>query len=355
MSDRLRILHVVHTQQFAGVEQFVRRLAIAQAAAGHSVRVIGGDAAHMSAPLDEAGVRHRPARGAAEVIRSIGLVADGLDVVNTHMTAADTVAIAAIALSRHAPALVATRHFAAPRGARLPAFAARIIENRLDAEIAISRAVADAAGVETTVVHTGVPDAEAPASPRDRVVLVAQRLEPEKQTGVAVRAFARSGLATDGWTLEIAGGGSQRLVLEREVRRLGLEASVLFLGHRDDLPAVMARARVLLAPCPNEGLGLTVLEAMAKGLVPVVAAAGGHLELLEGVDERTRFTPGDPDAAAARLRDLAADPAARDQIGTAVRARQREVFSLDAQQKGTLQVYRDAIEHRRARSAGDGA
>ena len=39
----LQILHVVRTRSFAGVEQFVRRLAIAQAGAGHRVAVIGGD------------------------------------------------------------------------------------------------------------------------------------------------------------------------------------------------------------------------------------------------------------------------------------------------------------------------
>jgi hypothetical protein len=46
MSSRLRILHVIHSDAFAGVEQFVRRLAIAQARA-HDVRVVGGDAALM--------------------------------------------------------------------------------------------------------------------------------------------------------------------------------------------------------------------------------------------------------------------------------------------------------------------
>ena len=40
---------------------------------------------------------------------------------------------------------------------------------------------------------------------REPVVLVAQRLEPEKDTDVAVRAFALSGLAGRGWRLEVAG------------------------------------------------------------------------------------------------------------------------------------------------------
>ncbi|GAA3635335.1 glycosyltransferase [Microbacterium awajiense] len=353
MIDRLRILHVVHTQQFAGVEQFVRRLAIAQAVAGHSVRVIGGDPEQMTAALDGAGVRHRPARGAAEVIRSIGLVADGLDVVNTHMTAADTVAIAAIALSRHAPALVATRHFAAPRGARLPAFASRAIERRLDGEIAVSRTVAQAAEVSSTVVYAGMAE-QPPVDPatRERIVLMAQRLQPEKHTEMGLRAFAQSGLAADGWRLEIAGDGPQRASLEAEARQLGVAGAVRFLGFRTDVAERMRGAGILLASSPFEHFGLSVLEAMAAGLPIVATDAGGHREMLEGLDERALTPADDPAAAARRLRALADDGLGRATLGDSERARQLDRFTLDRQVTATDAAYRDAIAHRRERDAG---
>ena len=102
---------------------------------------------------------------------------------------------------------------------------------------------------------------------------------PEKRTDVAIRAFAASGLADDGWRLKVAGHGSLLVELERLTEELGISARVDFLGPRRDVAELMSRSAILLAPCPIEGLGLVVLEAMAAQL-PVVASAGGHLETL---------------------------------------------------------------------------
>ena len=48
---------------------------------------------------------------------------------------------------------------------------------------------------------------------------------------------------------------------------------------------------MLIAPCPVEGLGLTLLEAMAGGLPVVAAEAAGHLDVLAGLDSRAMFPP----------------------------------------------------------------
>ena len=194
------------------------------------------------------------------------------------------------------------------------------------------------------MVHTGVdPRPLGDGRPRDRTVLIAQRLEPEKHTHVGIRAFAASGLAADGWTLEVAGDGSERDAVHALARELGLEPVVRFSGFRSDLPAVMDRAGMLVAPCPVEGLGLTVLEAMAGGLPVVAAAAGGHVELLEGLDERTLFTADDADDAARRLRALADDEPGRADLGAAERVRQQQGFSTRAQADGTEAVYREVL------------
>ena len=232
------------------------------------------------------------------------------DVVNTHMTAADIGAAAALWFTRRSrrPVVVATRHFAKPRGRVGPVPIGRFVRRRLDAQIAISRAVADAVDGRSTVVHTGVENRPLrDVALRDRVVLIAQRLQPEKRTDVGIRAFAASGLADDGWTLEIAGAGPERGALEALATDLGIGASTRFLGYRTDLPQVMDRAGMLIAPCPVEGLGLTLLEAMAGGLPVVAAGAAGHLDVLAGLDSRAMFPPNDvgcggPQPALARRR-----------------------------------------------------
>ncbi|WP_430647049.1 glycosyltransferase family 4 protein [Agromyces sp. GXS1127] len=346
MTASLRILHAIRSDGFSGVEQFVLRLAGTQAADGHAVHVIGGDPSRMRPGLVEAGVAHIPAARTVEVVRAVRHLADHVDVVNTHMTAADVAAAAAIASRRRTrrPAIVATCHFARPRGRVGPVPIEALVRRRIDAQIAISAAVAEAIDGSSTVVHTGIdPRPAGDPDMREHTVLIAQRLQPEKRTDVGVRAFAASGLANEGWTLDVAGIGPEREPLERLVENLGIAASVRFSGYRTDLPELLLRAGMLLAPCPIEGLGLTLLEAMASGLPPVAADAAGHVELLAGLDERASFAPGDADAAGERLRSLAADPAGRAALGAAARERQQSRFSLRAQADGTEVVYREAI------------
>lgn len=343
MTSPLRIVHAVRSDAFAGVEQFVLRLALHQAQDGHAVRVIGGAPDRMQRPLNARGVGFTPASRTRETAGAIRKAAASADVVNTHMTAADVAAVIALR-GPGRPALVSTRHFTSPRGRGTGIPYDAVIGGRIDAELSISRAVAATIGRPSTVVHSGVdvvPDSDQPRSPS---VLMAQRLESEKRTDLGMRAFAASGLAGDGWTLVIAGDGTERSRLEELATELGVDAR--FLGFRDDIPALMARAGIFLAPCAVEGLGLALLEAMATGAPVIAADAGGHTEVLEGLDPRALYVAEDPDAAARSLAALAADRPGRAALGAAGRDRQRTAFSLAAQAAGTEAVYRAAIERR---------
>jgi glycosyltransferase involved in cell wall biosynthesis len=345
MTARLRILHAIRSDGFSGVEQFVLRLALAQAADGHDVSVIGGATDRMRPRLAEAGIDHVPAARTIEVTRAVRKLRGEFDVVNTHMTAAEVGTTAALWFIRRSrrPAVVATRHFAKARGRVGPVPIGPFVRGRIDSQISISRAVADSVDGPSTVVHSGIENRPlCDVSVRERIVLMAQRLQPEKRTDVGIRAFAASGLADDGWILEVAGIGPERDALESLADELGIASAVEFLGYRADLPQVMNRAGLLIAPCPVEGLGLTLLEAMAGGLPVVAAGAAGHLDLLAGLDPRAMFPPGDVDAAARNLRSLAEDEPGRNALALAARKRQQREFSMRAQVAATEAVYRSA-------------
>jgi glycosyltransferase involved in cell wall biosynthesis len=340
----MRILHVTVSDRFAGVEQFVCRLAGIQAADGHEVFVAGGEPGRMAAPLRGAGVNFAPAASLRQALTAIRSA--DVDVVNSHMTAADAAAVIAGLATRNAPARVSTRHFALRRGSRGPSIAYRAVERLLDAEISVSRAVADSIGVASTIVHPGVDPVDGSGSDRERTVLMAQRLQPEKDTAVGIRAFAASGLAAAGWRLEIAGSGPQEPWLRALAEDLGLGDAVAFLGFRDDVPDLMRSSGMLLATSPFEHFGLTVLEAMASGLPVIASDAGGHAEMLRPLGDAALYAPGDATEAAELLAALAADSSRRALLAEAQRRRQAQSFSLRAQADATEAVYRRAIAHR---------
>ncbi len=345
---RLRILHTICTDEFAGVEQFVLRLAVAQAAAGHDVSVAGGDPVRMRPALAAAGLRFASVSSVTAAARAMRARRNDVDVVNTHMTAADAAGILAFAGYRSRPALISTRHFAKRRGRVLPLDP--LLRPHLDADISISQYVAHAIGVPSTVVYPGIdarPDQ--PFDSRQRVVLMAQRLQPEKHSLLGVEAFAASGLAADGWALEIAGDGPDRAPAERLAEQLGVAPAVRFLGYRDDVDRLMTRASILLATCPIEGFGLTALEAMASGLPVIAPDSGGPAEILAGLDDRALFRADDAGHAGSRLSSLAQDEAGRVAYGDAARSRQREKFTVSEQAASTIQLYRRMAGRRSVR------
>lgn len=333
----MKIRHLVLTESFAGAEQHVCVLAREQASQGHEVEVWGGDPKAMQARLGD-GVAHTACGSVGAALRR-SRSAGQVDVIHAHMTKAETAATVGAWMTGSA-ALVATRHFAAVRGSsRMGRLARPVLRRAIDAQIAVSEFVAHNIDGRSTVVYAGVPAQPEVTSARADVVLVAQRLSPEKRTRDALDAFAASGLPGDGWRLEIAGRGAQQSQLVSHADALGIGRQVEFLGFVDDLPGRMQQASVLLAPAPAEPFGLTVVEAMSHGTPVVATASGGHLETVGRVGRRYLYPVGRAEQAGSLLADLAADSRGRQTYGHELRAVQRELFTPHRQFAETQRVY----------------
>lgn len=338
----MKVRHLILTGSFAGAEQHVCVLANAQARFGHQVEVWGGDPAAMRSRLDDAVV----AQPCSSVSAALWLArrSGRVDVIHAHMTAAEVAATLTAGLYTRGAAVVATRHFAAVRGASLAGQLARpALRRAVAAQIAVSRFVAENIDGESTVVYAGVDTQEPASGPHDNVVLVAQRLSPEKHTSDALDIFADAGIAELGWRLAIAGRGVEGEALERKIKQLGLVRSVQLLGFCPDLRARMARAAIVLATAPSEPFGLTVVEAMAHGTPVVAAAGGGHLESVGSSAEAALYPVGNLAEGGRLVRSLAKDPDARAAYGADLRRLQRVRFTVDRQYADTQRVYEEAL------------
>jgi glycosyltransferase involved in cell wall biosynthesis len=78
----------------------------------------------------------------------------------------------------------------------------------------------------------------------------------------------------------IMGEGQQAAELKAYMTTLGVAARVTFLGFRDDIEAVLPELDLLLFPSEKEGLGTTLLDAMAAGVPIVATEVGGIPEIV---------------------------------------------------------------------------
>jgi glycosyltransferase involved in cell wall biosynthesis len=110
-------------------------------------------------------------------------------------------------------------------------------------------------------------------------------------------------------TLFIVGHGSERARLERLAGELGVGGRVRFLGVQphDALPALLGAADALVLPTVSEGLANVWVEALACGTPVVTSDVGGARDVIDR-PAAGRLVPREPEAIAAAVRALLADP-----------------------------------------------
>ncbi len=155
------------------------------------------------------------------------------------------------------------------------------------------------------------------------------RLQPVKGPDLIVAAMPRLIARRPDVHLALAGQGDMRPALEETVRRLGLEKSVTFLGYREDVRERLAAFDVIVAPSRNEGLSLTVVEAMAAGRPVVATRVGGTPEAIDDGIAGLLVPPEDPAALADACARLLDEPELASRLGAGARARVESLFSRE--------------------------
>ena len=120
---------------------------------------------------------------------------------------------------------------------------------------------------------------------------------------------------------------------------IDLDGRVRFLGHRDDVPRLMAAADVVVLPSAYEGLPNVVLEAMRFRKPVVATAAPGTTEVVVDGETGLLVPVGNVMLLARAIRDLVRDPVLASRLGEAGRARVEAHFRADTMVAQFAELY----------------
>jgi len=193
--------------------------------------------------------------------------------------------------------------------------------------------------VVPNTIELGEP-AEAASRDPHRVVML-NRLAPQKRVDLAVRAWPAVVAAVPDAHLDVYGEGPLREELQALVDELGVTASVTLHGATSERDAVFDRSSVFLTSTAFEGQGLSIAEALARGL-PVVSTDVRYGPREAVGDAGVLVPPGDVDALAAALIDLLQDDARRAELSARARAA-AAAFAPDAVQPALVAALRAAV------------
>jgi L-malate glycosyltransferase len=351
-----RLVHVASGREWRGGQRQVWLLAWELAKAGVTEQVVVTAAgSELARRLTSSGIRVREVPWLAGVAPRAfpPVLAEILHrpaIVHAHDPHALTVAGICAALARQP--LVVTRRVVFRL--RRPGF-----WRRADRVVAISQAVADVLagdGVDpsrVTVVHSGISLDElksvVPLQVRRllglpdtaTIAVNVASLVGEKDHATLLRAAQRLAGRVPELHWVIAGAGPLLRELERLSAELSLAGRVHFVGNLAEPARLISEADVFVMSSREEGLGTTVLEAMALG-IPVASTAAGGLPEMLGEGAGLLVPPGDANGLAEAVERLLRDPVGR----AAVVARARGVvprFTAARMAADMASVYRSCV------------
>ena len=172
----------------------------------------------------------------------------------------------------------------------------------------------------------------------DSVVITVGEHIPRKNHEACLRAVAE----LPGVTQLFCGVGELTESLQALAVELGIADRVQFLGFRRDIAALLAASDVFLFPSYQEGLPVSLMEAMAAGLPCVVSRVRGNNDLIGDGEGGYLYAPDDADGLADGIRTLLTEPPLREAMGERNRA-QISAYSLPKVRERMAELYLDQL------------
>jgi glycosyltransferase involved in cell wall biosynthesis len=364
----MNILHVTTHVNVGGITSYLYTLGSGLRSAGHNVLIAssGGDCV---ARFEQAGIRciRIPIKTKSEIDPRILVSAwklakvirqEGIQIIHSHTRVTQVLACRLSSMT-HRPAVTTCHGFFKPHFIRrmFPCWGAKTIAISPE----VRQHLIDDLGVferDIRVIPNGVDTdrfTEVSALARQRakesfglhdkpVVGIIARLSDVKGHIYLIRAMKIIAARQPEAQLFIVGEGSQEGRLRLETGRLGLQAQVRFLGNVADTNDALSAMDIFVMPSLQEGLGLGLMEAMAKGLPVVGSNVGGIKSLLCDGAHGALVPPADPDSLAAAIASFMQDLEGARASGRRAREFIRQNFSENSMVTATEGVYQECLK-----------
>jgi glycosyltransferase involved in cell wall biosynthesis len=176
-------------------------------------------------------------------------------------------------------------------------------------------------------------------SSRAQLLGFAGRIETVKRLDLLLHAFSQVLVQYPQARLMIIGEGAQRPDLQTLAASLGISHAVIWTGFRQDVPRLLSAMDVYVQASVNEGLCLSILEAMAAGKPVIATDVGGTREVLTHQETGILIPPGSSSVIGAAIVDLLDHPEKRAALAVAARDRVVQEFGVQRMVEGYQRVY----------------
>ena len=173
----------------------------------------------------------------------------------------------------------------------------------------------------------------------DVIILSVGRLTEQKAHRNIVRAAQILKEANTNVKILIAGEGELRPALEELIQKFGLGSMVRLLGFRDDIRALLNLADVFLLPSLDEGLPISMLEAMASKKAVIVTPVGAIPDVIENEKDGILIPVDDVRAIVDAVLRVSDDADLRRRLGACAYDKIKSDYSMAATYRRYKELY----------------
>jgi L-malate glycosyltransferase len=147
-----------------------------------------------------------------------------------------------------------------------------------------------------------------------------------------------------GIKFKLAGEGPERLKLEEATKRYKVERHFELCGHQTNMPAFYCQIHIFLNTSFQEGIPMSILEAMSYGIPVIASKTGGILEIIDDGKDGFLVRSDDAEGFADKCFFLFKNTKVREQMGVAARDKIVKSFSIQSCADKYRMIYKKVIK-----------